>query len=173
MGWFTVGAYFACFLTATCAAWLNRSKRADRQAFLVWFVLAVLMLLLGINKQLDLQSLFTEMGRQIAKAQGWFDYRRTVQFWFVVIFGAASLSLFVFLAIRMQGLFRRFTLTFLGLFFLLTFIIIRAASFYHFDVVIMYRIFGLKMNWVLELTGIFMIVLSGLKDIILITIREN
>jgi hypothetical protein len=173
MGWFTVGAYFAGLVIALCAAWLNRSKREDRQAFLFWFLVSVLMLFLGINKQLDLQSLFTEMGRQVAKSQGWFDQRRTVQFWFVVIFGAASLSIFVFLLIRMRGLFKRFTLAFVGLFFLLGFVILRAASFHHFDAVILSRFFGMKMNWVLELTGIFMIVLSGFRDVFLITIRDD
>jgi len=173
MGWFTVGAYFTCVLATTCAAWLNRTKREDRQAFLFWFVIAVLMFLLGVNKQLDLQSLFTEVGRQVARAQGWMGERRTVQFWFVVIFGAASLSLFVFLAIRMQGLFRRFTLAFLGLFFLLTFIIIRAASFHHFDAFLGSRLSSVRLNWVLELSGISMILLAAFKNIFLITIRDD
>ena len=31
------------------------------------------MLLLGINKQLDLQSLFTEVMRDMAHAQGWYN----------------------------------------------------------------------------------------------------
>jgi hypothetical protein len=173
MGWFTVGAYFTSFLVAVCAAWLNRTKREDGQAFLFWSLVGVLMLFLGINKQLDLQSLFTEMGRQVAKAQGWFDHRRTVQFWFIAIFGTLSAATFLLLTIKMKDQFRKFTLAFVGLFFLLSFVIIRASSFYHFDVVIMYRIFGLKMNWILELTGVFMVQLDGLKDIFLITVRDG
>jgi hypothetical protein len=173
MGWFTVGAYWACFMTGICAAWLNRTKREDGQAFLFWIVVSLLMLFLGINKQLDLQSLFTEIGRNMAKAQGWMDHRRAVQFWFIAIFGAASLSVFVFLTIRMQRLFKRFTLAFVGLFFLLTFVIIRAASFHHFDAALGLRFAGARLNWVLELTGIFTVVFGGLKDILLITMRDN
>lgn len=173
IGWFTVGAYFACFMTAVCAAWLNRTKREDRQAFLFWLVIGLVMLFLSINKQLDLQSLFTEVGRQIARAQGWFDHRRTVQFWFIVIFGAAALAVFVFLTMRMRGLFRKFKLACAGLFFLLAFVIIRAASFHHIDAVLGFRLSSVRMNWVFELAGIFMITLAGLKDIFLMTIRDD
>jgi hypothetical protein len=73
----------------------------------------------------------------------------------------------------MQGLFRRFTLAFLGLFFLLTFIIIRAASFHHFDAFLGSRLSSVRLNWVLELSGISMILLAAFKNIFLITIRDD
>ena len=93
------------------------------------------------------------------------DQRRTVQFWFIVAFGTVVLVAFVSFAIIMRDLFRRFMLAFAGLFFLLSFVIIRAASFHHFDEMLGFRFFGEKM-WVLELTGIFSIALAGLKEII-------
>ena len=165
MGWFTTGSYFFCAITAFFVAFLARKE--DRRVFFLWGAIAVLMTFLGINKQLDLQSLLTEMGRQVARAQGWMDHRRIVQFWFIVIFGTSALAMFIWFAMTMRDVFRRFRLAFLGLFFLLGFIIIRAASFHHFDEVLHWNISGARMNWVLELSGIFLIVFAGLKEMIL------
>jgi hypothetical protein len=55
----------------------------------------------------------------------------------------------------------------------LSFVIIRAAAFHHFDEVIQYDLHGIKMNWVLELAGIYMIILAGLKEIIASTMRNK
>jgi len=124
------------------------------------------MILLGVNKQLDLQSLFTEVGRQIAKAQGWMDHRRIVQFWFIVAFGSAAIAAFLLLVGIRPDLFKRFPIAFAGLFFLLCFIVIRAAGFHHFDEMLGFRLFGAKMNWLIELTGIYAIFVAGLLEMV-------
>jgi len=163
MGWFTVASYFAC---AVVSLMLGFSRhRVDTRTFLFWSMIGLLMILLGINKQLDLQSLFTEMGRQIFRAAGWMEHRRIVQFWFIVAFGAAALAAFLLFARINRDLFRRFRLAFIGLFLLLCFIVIRAAGFHHFDVMLGFRLFGARMNWVLELTGIYTIAVARLKKV--------
>jgi hypothetical protein len=162
MGWFTVGSYFGCAILGAIVVFVNRKR--DREFLFFWSMISLLMILLGINKQLDLQSLFTEVGRQIARAQGWIDYRRTVQFWFIVASGTTVMCAFLLFVIMMKDLFRRFTLAFSGLFFLLGFIIIRASSFHHFDEILGFRVFELKMNWVLELAGIYLIFLAEFKE---------
>ena len=42
------------------------------------------MLALGINKQLDLQSLATQIGRDVIKAWGLYSERRELQFGFIL-----------------------------------------------------------------------------------------
>ena len=164
MGWFIVGSYFVCAILSFIAAFGNRI--VDRRAASFWRMVGLLMILLGMNKQLDLQSLFTEIGRQIARTQGWMDQRRIVQFWFIVAFGTSALvSFFLFVRIK-RDLFGRFKLAFIGLFFLLSFIVIRAAGFHHFDEMLRFRLFGAKMNWLLELTGIYLIFIAGLQEFI-------
>jgi len=165
MGWFTVGSYFGCALLGAIIVLVNR--KADREFFFFWSMISLLMILLGINKQLDVQSLLTEVGRQIARAQGWMDSRRIVQFWFIVAFGTAAIAIFTLFVIMMRGLFRRFALAFAGLFFLLSFIIIRACSFHHFDEMLGFKFFELKMNWLLELTGIYLIFLAEFREILI------
>jgi len=164
MGWFTVGSYFACAIMALCAVLTN--KKADRGCFLFWSMVSVLMILLGINKQLDIQSLFTEVGRHIARHQGWTEQRRVLQFWFIVFLGTASMASFLLFIFIMRDLFRQFMLAFIGLFFLISFIMIRAASFHHFDEVLQFRLLDFKMNWLFELTGIYAIFVAGIVDIL-------
>jgi hypothetical protein len=164
MGWLTVASYFACAMIAWVVA-LSARHRGGR-TFRFWSVICFLMILLGINKQLDLQSLFTEVGRQIAIAQGWMVRRRVVQFWFIVSFGTVTIAAVLSFAFLMQRLFRRFMLAFIGLFFLAGFIVIRAVSFHHVDMMLRHRLFGARMNWVLELTGICLIGIAGYKEII-------
>jgi hypothetical protein len=166
MGWFTVGSYFACAISSFILASID--KGADRRFIRFWSVIGLMMILLGINKQLDLQSLFTEVGRQVARMQGWMDQRRVVQFWFIMALGTAAMGGFLSFAVSRRDLFRRFKLAFIGLFFLLSFIVIRAASFHHFDQMLGFRLFGVRMNWALELTGIYLIIGAGLKEIIIL-----
>jgi hypothetical protein len=164
MGWFTVGSYFACAVLSSILALTNQD--IDRRSFLFWCIISLLMIMLGINKQLDLQSLFTEVGRQIARAQGWMDHRRIVQVWFIMAFGSAAIAAFLLFVRIKPDLFKRFPLAFAGLFFLLCFIVIRAVGFHHFDEILGFRLFGPKMNWLLELTGIYSISIAGLLEIV-------
>jgi hypothetical protein len=170
-GWFIVGSYFACAILSLILVLPNQN--ADRRFFLFWRIIGLLMILLGINKQLDLQSLFTEIGRQIARAQGWMDKRQIVQLWFIVVFGITATVAFLLFVRLKRDLFRRFRFAFIGLFFLLCFIVIRAAGFHHFDEMLGFRLFGAKMNWLLELTGIYTIVLAAFKEIIILKKGQN
>jgi len=164
MGWFTVASYFLCAVLSSILALTNQG--IDRRSFLFWCVISLLMIMLGINKQLDLQSLFTEIWRQIARAQGWMDRRRIVQFWFIVVFGSVAIAAFLLFVGIKPDLFKRFPLAFAGLFFLLCFIVIRAAGFHHFDEILGFRLFGAKMNWLLELTGIYTVFVAGLLEMV-------
>jgi hypothetical protein len=163
MGWLTVGAYVAC---AVLAFWAARPHPGnDRRSVYFWGTVGLLMVLLAINKQLDLQSLLTEIGRQVARHQGWMEQRRSVQLWFVVGFSLLATAGFLGFAFFMRNWFRRFMLAFIGLFVLLSFIIIRAASFHHVDQFLNVRILQLRMNWILELSGIFIVLVAAAADI--------
>ncbi len=164
LGWFTTGSYFACAALASIVAIMN--GKVNPRFFFFWSTICVLMILLGINKQLDLQTLFTEIGRQVAGAEGWYEQRRTVQFWFVLAFGTGMFVAFLVFANIMRDVFRRFTLAFTGLFLLVSFIIIRAASFHHVDEMLGIGLFGTRMHRLLEISGIFVVLVAGLKETI-------
>ena len=160
IGWVTVFLY-------ALAAWqsyhvatgkLSQSQGSER---IFWWVLALGLTALGINKQLDLQSALTEIGRIAASQQGWYAKRREVQIQF--IYGVATFACVI--AFAMGVLARKHPLgtklALLGSVFLLAFVVIRAASFHHFDQFIRNEYLGFQMNWILEIGGIGIIILGA------------
>jgi hypothetical protein len=149
MGWVTVLAYLAA---AVLCAQCGRRDKDDTQRF--WWVLAVLMAVLGINKQLDLQSWFTQVARDMALAQGWYANRRVYQLGFVAVAALVGLAgqFWLYRAFRSHGKEARWAVV--GLVFLIVFIVARLTSFHHVDYLLRLELAGLRINWILELGGI-------------------
>jgi hypothetical protein len=155
MGWFTVFAYAAVALLAACCA-MSTSR--------LWAFVAALLALLCVNKQLDLQSLLTEVGRIVSVQQGWYEERRAFQKWLVLGILAGSALSTGFLAWRFREFWRTRRLLAGGLAFLLTFIVVRAASFHHMDALLKSPLAGMRLNWILELSGIGLIGAAAVMD---------
>ena len=184
MGWVTVVAYFA---TAwLCLRAFKVEKRGPQRPFLptiaalfrvmkkhwprppaparramLWLVLFAIMVALGINKQLDLQTLLTEIGKSFAHSGGWYEERRGVQAIFlglVAVVAGLGLALLWWLT---RGQLRDFRLTLFGLAFIVCFVVMRAASFHHIDHWVTIDVAGLRSGWWLELAGIGVIGISA------------
>jgi hypothetical protein len=129
---------------------------------LFWLLVLCATVLLGANKQLDLQSWFTQVGRDVAKAHGWYQERRNVQITLIAILIASGLVGIGIIALMLRRVLRHVAGAVLGLVFLVTFVAVRAASFHHVD-----RWLGagvVRLNWVLELGGIGLIALSAWRQ---------
>jgi hypothetical protein len=156
LGWATVAAYAVTGLLAAGAAWRGASGGT-----LFWTVAALLMLFLSVNKQLDLQSALTAAGRCLARAQGWYDARRTVQLAFVVGLAVVGVAVLGALVVLMRGSLARNALALLGLAFVMTFVLVRAVGFHHVDVFLRVEVASLRMNSILELGGIALVALNA------------
>ncbi|HEY1121608.1 MAG TPA: hypothetical protein VGE67_08400 [Haloferula sp.] len=159
MGWFTVAAYaLAAFL-----AWRVWSQNRERNK--VWFGVTVLMAFLCLNKQMDLQSLVTDIGREISRLFDQYENRRTYQKIFIfAVLGIVAIFGPLF-AWKYRAFLKGHKLLAAGIVFLLTFIVVRAISFHHMDVFLKTsRAGGVKMNWVLELTGIGLVALAAWRE---------
>ena len=166
MGWVTV----LCYATVTGLAmwaWISRRIASDRhhatpsearnQVMMarLWMLCTVLLAALGVNKQLDLQSWFTQMLRDISVRGGWYEDRRKYQVEFVIglfVFGVAGTLL---LAYWLRHIFRRAAVALAGIGLLLCFVVIRAASYHYVDRLLM--IGPIRLNWVFEIGGIALI----------------
>lgn len=156
LGWLTVLGYFlASFLCI-------RAARQDTSATNLWRILAFALALLGVNKQLDLQSLLTVVGRELARAGGWFDQRREIQRLFVLMIGLAAIVLSVVVPVTLIGRSRYIRAACVGFVLLAAFISIRAASFHHVDRFLKSAILGARFNWIFELGGIAMIAFAAM-----------
>ncbi len=188
VGWITVVAYFAaCYLclrafarekkgptrplTQTIPAVLRVLRKHSRNPPLpakragLWLLLASIMFGLGINKQLDLQSLVTDLGRVFAYLTGVYSERRLFQVAFMLVIGGCCLVVATSLWRRTRGELRDFRLSLIGLCLLLAFIFVRASSFHGLDVFIGLSWVGLRMNAVLELSGIFLVAAGTLRSV--------
>ena len=169
MDWCITGGYLAasviCFVVARREG--VAKPEANRSSMRFWLALAAMMLALGLNKQLDLQTLLTQMGREIARSGGWYGERRVIQAAFA--FNCAVLgAVFAGIGLRMiWGQKLAAYLAYLGVVFLVTFVVIRAASFHHIDT-ILYRLpaFGNRVNFGLEFGGILLVVIGGLMRLL-------
>jgi hypothetical protein len=164
MGWVTVGLYFAaawlCFLAARRSRALAPQASLGRREPRLWALLAVVLLALGFNKQLDLQSAFTELMRILARAQGWYETRRQYQYAFIgVVAVLASFAGAALIAVTWR-LDRALKLAAFGLVFVLAFVAVRAMSFHHLDALIGTRVLQVRVNWILEIGGIVVVILA-------------
>ena len=91
VGWLTVAAYFFAAFLSWKAAGRARAPGGWPPQAVFWVGLAALLVMLGINKQLDLQTWFTLAAKRAAQSQGWYENRRIVQFLFILALGAGSL----------------------------------------------------------------------------------
>lgn len=150
MGWTTVAAYFgAMWLCYRC-----KSTASDLLGIRFWFYVSLVMALLGINKQLDLQTWFTQTGRDLALQYGWYGRRRLVQIIFIGWLVSVGLVLHARLWVWLKVLDRYARLASLGLVMLGIFVVVRAVSFHHVDELLGLRIENIKINALLELGGI-------------------
>lgn len=153
MGWITVAGYALAGWSCWRAGRAQAATQAD-SARNFWWLLTLGLAALGVNKQLDLQTWLTETGRQLASAQGWYGQRHVVQIGFIFAVAAAGVA----------GALAMFRLAWplspgrlfagVGLAFLLAFVLMRASSFHHVDAFLASTAFGLRWNWILELSGI-------------------
>ncbi len=142
------------------SAWPEEARNQRALSFM-WLGLCVLMLVLGVNKQLDLQTLFTEVARDAAKAHGWYSGRRVVQLAFLVgmtLFGGLLTVVTCFALRRVLG---RIALVLLGLLSIGAYVLLRAATFSHF--VAPNGPVARAPYWWLELAGIALVTVAALR----------
>jgi len=149
----------AYVLASGLAAWAACRAQAPAGRRFWWVVMAGL-LLLAYSKQFDLQGQLTEVLRERAWREGWYQGRQSWQFKFII--GEAVLALAVgaglmWLANR-AGPGVRPTLA--GLVLVGAYIVLRAASFHPVDVALRHTFNGVRLHNFVEL-GCILVVMAG------------
>jgi hypothetical protein len=158
-GWVTVLLYFAaavvCFRVGRHDDWaLPRAERV------LYRLLTLALVALGVNKQLDLQTALTELGRMVAAEGDWYDERRAVQKAFIVGVGLTAAMAVAGAMILLRRTPGATHVTFVGALGLVAFVVIRASSFHHVDLLIHSDWYGARVNWLIEM-GALLVVISG------------
>jgi hypothetical protein len=164
LGWFTVAAYVIagvlCFIAAL------RARAVDRRAYWFWALFTAFMFALGINKQLDLQSLFTAVLKQFAKSTGWYEDRRVFQAIFICVIAFFGLALAALAWVWTNRTLPQHRLALIGGIFLICFIVVRASSFHHVDEFLGRSVAFFRMNHVLELGGIACVAVAAFRAVL-------
>lgn len=162
-GWITVAAYFTAALCSLAAAGFRSASEpvrlSDRR---FWLMVCVAMTALGINKQLDLQTLLTQVGRSVALSEGVFSIRRQLQAMFIALCAVVGSLMAFWIGWRHRKRPAPIRWAGLGLVWIIAFVVVRAASFHHVDVAIGREFMGVPVNALLELPGILVVTLAAL-----------
>jgi hypothetical protein len=159
LGWTVVVVYL---LAAAACCWAAfKADKEGTEGNRIWWLLAVGLLFLGINKQLNLQTLLIVLGRRAAVAGGWYERRRLAQAVFAAAFGLLGLCFLGIFATRARLFVARNRLAFLGVLVLLLFVVLRASTINHAN-----ELFGVELKddrwaWLLELCGSLLIAFSA------------
>lgn len=167
-GWLTVFGYFATALICYLA---SRSERArvipqlplTHYEARFWGFVTIVMTALGFNKQLDLQSLLTQIGRYFAFAGGWYHQRQAIQLLFIFCLGVISIIAAIILLRSFGKAALEIRIALVGLCLLGSFIVIRAASFHHIDTAFRTYVIQLQWNVALELGSLILVATAGLS----------
>lgn len=160
MGWFTVFSYY--LVVSVCLLkMISRTLQPGKKAWLFWAFMCLAMIVLGIIKQYNLLSAVTEMWRIIARHGGWMEQRRIFQAGAMIFFFVISLIIYALLYRRSLQFFSvQEKVTAIGLVYLVLFVGLRAISLHQFGTVLGWKIWGVRINWIAELFGIYWICLA-------------
>lgn len=126
LGWIMTAAYF---LAAALGFHLwQRTRREGSPLSRFWLVLAVALLFLGFNKQLDLQTLLLKSVSRIAQTTGWYGQKELVRIASVAAAGAAVMASGIWLFVRKPAYLPRDPLLWAAIALVLFFVFVRTSA---------------------------------------------
>ena len=165
IGWLTAVAYLAvatlCYTTGRAILKASSCGRQPEQVF--WFGLALVLVALGFNKQLDLQTPFLGLSKHLAMAAGWYRERCVVQWAFIGCVAMVVGSALVWTCWKLRHRWRDYWLAYVGIAFLLGFVLLQASPIHRVNRVLWLSVLAVPMlRHIMELAGIACIGIAGL-----------
>jgi hypothetical protein len=170
VGWFITLLYgltsVACFLAwrrSNTAAVTNAASPVGRPESQGWFLILLASVAFGLNKQLDLQTALTRLGRGLARQEGWYPWRREVQLAFMVVVAVTTATLLV-AAWRIGRRWRTslaLRLAFMGQVWLMAFYVMRGVSHHHVDAWLGVRLPAGRARDGIEAAGVLVVLLAS------------
>ncbi len=166
LGWATFALYLIASVCSLRASIIRRPfdhADSDPEQARVWRVLAVMLLLLGLNKELDLQTALTKLGRQLALAEDLYASRRVIQIIFLVslllVLGLVAGKFFK----TLQKFARTHPLAGTGGALVATYVVIRAASIEHVDQLLGFDLEDVWALGLVELLGTILVIAGAIQ----------
>ena len=126
-----------------------------------WWVVGIAILLLGVNKQLDLQILLADVGRTYAQVHGWYEQRKPVQIRTIALFATLGLGALEWFAYRLRRAPRSTWPAMAGMLLLALYVLLRMVGLHPIEHVMGLRWLRLELGDWVEIWGLLCIGLSG------------
>jgi hypothetical protein len=152
LGWAVATAYvIGAAFCARAGLVTQQHGRCDSDKHPPWWGLAGVLLFLGINKGLNLQTWLIGLGRAASRTEGWSRYERTVKVVFVVLFTLATLAVVVACLTKWGWFFKQQRAVSAGVALLFVFVVVRAATINKVDELLHVNLYDNSWGWILEL----------------------
>jgi hypothetical protein len=173
LAWATVVAYllaaWGCGLCALRAKQIFGSRDVNIHRVIWWFMCAVL-LFLGINKQLDFQTLFTQVIKLLARHWGVYELGRRAQKYFLLGLALVSIGGLMWMAWRIRYAWRQYIVLIAGALFIVRFVIVRVGTFYGVRLPQLSSLTGgFRVNWLVEIAGALLIAAGAFLNVKLLS----
>ncbi len=167
--WATVAMYLLAALLCFVCAWKAERIFDDEHTWLhrlIWMGLGLGLVFLGANKQLDLQSWFTQVAKNVAWELGLYDMGQGLQVLFILALIGVSGVAFLIALYFLRHVWRHYWLLLFGVLFIARFVITRAAGFYGVYLPELSQFTGgYKITWAMEFLGALFIALAALYNL--------
>jgi hypothetical protein len=175
LGWTTFVLYMIAALLSFRAALVSSRRQRSvvrnqwpSETGRVWIWLGAILAVLGLNKQLDLQTLLIKLGRQIAGRENLSAHRAGLHVLFFLGFMLLVLALCAAVMLRFSAEIRRFArqlpLAAAGCALICIYILIRAASINRVDQMLGFNLDHVPLLWLLEAVGLLLIIIQALRN---------
>lgn len=161
IGWGITLGYLAAAVLSFMRARQYAFAAANRHV-LFWLLTSLFLFLLGLNKQLDLQTFFLESARQLTIDLGLYEYRRKIVIAFISLLFVWGLASQAWLYSVLHRFDRPEKIALFGLGVLFAFIGARAAYFQHIDLFAHNNaLLARRIHWLMEVVGIVCIAIAA------------
>jgi hypothetical protein len=163
LGWSITGGYAVAAVLAALVvlrAPFDADTRARERVF--WLLVALFLLFMAVNKQLNLQTTLRVAGRCVAQTEGWYRARGEIQARFVLVLGASLAVLGLATLWWLRRAVRRNLPALAGCILLAGFVALRAAEIANVQQALRWDFLRIPVQRWVEIAGIALIVGGGL-----------
>ena len=159
IGWFTVVSYYLC-AGLSLACFLKARTRMDATHARLRIAMTGAVIVLGLSKHFNLPGAVTEIGRLAVSHIGGYEWRRWIQ-GFMLFLAGVGLILVLRWSARHTAFFRMWqccTSEMICLCYLGGLVILRAISLHQLGGLLAAEVFGVRVNWIAELAGVYALI---------------
>ena len=156
--------YFVAFLLSIAVVFVDHAIFVNKRRVqsLFWWSIAAFMLLMSINKQLDLQTIFIGLGKSLFLALDLYDVRRDYQRLFSIGFVLVVALCLIFTFIKLLPVIKKHLLAMVGLLFLVIYIDVRMLAVNRLGQVFDPLGQGIPVERLFEFAGVLLIMMNAI-----------